>query len=84
METLMPRVVLLTGHRASLDALGRLVYVARRSGTGVGVFDFRGALPESGASTVPRLGPRAAPARDTIIAHLDGREANREALRTSA
>jgi MerR family transcriptional regulator, light-induced transcriptional regulator len=84
METLTPRVVLLTGHRASLDALGRLVYVARRSGTGVGVFDFRGALPESGASTVPRLGPRAAPARDTLIAHLDGREANREALRTSA
>ena len=84
LETLTPRVVLLTGHRASLDALGRLVYVARRSGTGVGVFDFRGALPESGASTVPRLGPRAAGARDAIVAHLDGREANREALRTSA
>jgi hypothetical protein len=84
LETLTPRVVLLTGHRASLDALGRLVYVARRSGTGVGVFDFRGALPENGASTVPRLGPRASGARDTIIAHLDGREANREALRSSA
>jgi hypothetical protein len=70
--TLQPRAVLLTGRRASLDALGRLVYVARRSGTEVGVFDFRGALPETGASTVPRLGPGATAARDDVLAHLDG------------
>jgi DNA-binding transcriptional MerR regulator len=82
--TLTPRAVLLTGRRASLDALGRLVYVARRSGTGVGVFDFRGALPESGASTVPRLGPGTIAARDEVIAHLDGREANRRAFERSA
>ena len=77
LETLTPRVVLLTGHRASLDALGRLVYVARRSGTGVGVFDFRGALPESGdvdgrAAPSPGRGPIAA--RGEVIAHLDGAE----------
>jgi DNA-binding transcriptional MerR regulator len=77
--TLAPRAVVLTGSRASLDALGRLIYAARRSGGGVGVFDFRGALPESGASTVPRLGPSALRARDDVIAHLDGRTANREA-----
>ncbi len=74
LNTLTPRAVLLTGRRASLDALGRLVYVARRSGTGVGVFDFRGALPENGGSTVPRLDAGAAAARDEVIAHLDGAE----------
>jgi hypothetical protein len=82
LQTLAPRAVVLTGRRASLDALGRLVYAARRSGAGVGVFDFRGALPEgSGASsTVPRLGASVLAARDELVAHLDGRAANREAL----
>jgi hypothetical protein len=78
--TIAPRVVVLTGRRASLDVLGRLAYAARRSGTGVAVFDFRGALPEGGGSTVPRLGTAALAARDEILAHLDGRAANRQAL----
>jgi DNA-binding transcriptional MerR regulator len=82
--TIAPRVVVLAGRRASLDALGRLVYAARRARTGVGVFDFRGALPESGAATVPRLGPSTLAARDEITAHLDGRAANRAALARSA
>jgi DNA-binding transcriptional MerR regulator len=82
--TLQPRAVVLTGRGASLDMLGRVVYAARRSGTGVGVFDFRGALPESGASTVPRLGPGALAARDELTAHLDGRAANRAALSRGA
>ena len=84
LDTLAPRAVVLTGRRASLDVLGRLVYAARRSGTGVGVFDFRGALPESGGSTVPRLGTSALAARDELVAHLDGRAANREALTQAA
>src|SRR4051812_8560535 len=50
-----PRAVVLTGTRASLDALGRLVYSARRAAPDVTVYDFRGALPDTGASTVPRL-----------------------------
>jgi DNA-binding transcriptional MerR regulator len=54
---LSPDAVVLSGGRASLDALGRLVYVARQSGGEVTVFDYRGALPETGASTVERLGP---------------------------
>jgi hypothetical protein len=80
LRALAPRAVVLTGRRASLDALGRLVYAARRSGAGVGVFDFRGALPESGASTVPRLGPSPLAARDSIVAHLDARASARAAL----
>jgi MerR family transcriptional regulator, light-induced transcriptional regulator len=80
LRSLEPRAVVLTGRRASLDAIGRLVFAARRSGTGVGVFDFRGALPESGSATVPRLGPSPLAAKESIIAHLDGRAHARGAL----
>ncbi|HEY3189126.1 MAG TPA: hypothetical protein VGJ70_16695, partial [Solirubrobacteraceae bacterium] len=45
----------------------------------VRVFDFRGALPETGGSTVERLGPRALPARDRLVRHLDGRDGERPA-----
>jgi MerR family transcriptional regulator, light-induced transcriptional regulator len=73
LHALDPRAVILTGRRASLDTLGRLVFAARRaSGDSVAVLDFRGALPETGASTVPRLDPRAAAAADELLARLDG------------
>jgi hypothetical protein len=67
-----PRAVVLTGRRASLDALGRVVFAARRVGGEVAVYDFRGALPETGATTVPRLGDRPLAARDQLVADLDG------------
>jgi MerR family transcriptional regulator, light-induced transcriptional regulator len=56
LRALNPNAVVLSGNRASMDALGRLVYAARQSGGELEVLDFRGALPETGASTVPRLG----------------------------
>jgi hypothetical protein len=66
--------VILTGRRASLDALGRLVFAARRvGGDRVTVFDYRGALPETGASTVDRLGEKPIAARDLLIDHLEDR-----------
>jgi DNA-binding transcriptional MerR regulator len=65
-----PRAVVLTGTRASLDALGRLVYAARRAAGDVRVYDFRGALPETGASTVPRLPARPLAARDELCEDL--------------
>ncbi len=44
-----PRVVVLTGRHASLDALARLVYTrAPRRARPVAVFDYRGALPRDG------------------------------------
>jgi DNA-binding transcriptional MerR regulator len=74
LHALQPRAVILTGRRASLDALGRLVFAARRvGGDRVTVFDFRGALPETGASTVERLGDRPLAARERLVAHLEGR-----------
>jgi hypothetical protein len=71
LRALAPKAVVLTGRRASLDALGRIVYQARRAAEGVEILDFRGALPETGASTVPRLGVSALGARDALIARLD-------------
>jgi hypothetical protein len=70
MLAIEPRAVVLTGTRASLDALGRLVYAARRAAGEVRVYDFRGALPETGASTVPRLPARPLAARDELLADL--------------
>jgi hypothetical protein len=67
-----PDALVLAGRRASLDALGRLVYAARASGRAVEVFDYRGALPDTGASTVCRLGSAPLAARDVLLARLDG------------
>ena len=47
-----PSAVVLTGRRVSLDAIGRLVYAVRSVVHGVVVFDYRGAVPDTGASTV--------------------------------
>ena len=83
-----PRAIVLTGRGAPLDALGRLVFAARRvGGDSVEVFDFRGALPETGASTVVRLGDRPLAALDLLVAHLEGRAGappERAAGRTTA
>jgi hypothetical protein len=68
---LSPSAVVLVGRHASLDCFGRLVYAARRSSSDVAVYDFRGALPETGASTVPRLGERPMAARTKLLADLD-------------
>jgi hypothetical protein len=68
---LSPSGVVLVGRNASLDTIGRLIYAARRSGTEVSVYDFRGALPETGATTVPRLGERPLAAREKLLADLE-------------
>lgn len=75
LRALTPRAVVLTGRRASLDVLGHLVYAVRHAAPGVEVFDYRGALPDTGASTVRRLGDEPLPARDALLARLTGAEA---------
>jgi len=76
LAALTPRAVVLVGRGASLDLLGRLVYAARRTSEDVTVYDYRGALPETGASTVPRLGERPLAARAKLIADLEERARN--------
>jgi DNA-binding transcriptional MerR regulator len=57
LRALRPQAMVLGGHCASLDAVGRVVYATRQSGGDLQVLDYRGALPETGASTVARIGP---------------------------
>jgi hypothetical protein len=85
LHALSPRAVVLTGRRASLDALGRLVYSARRiGGEQVAIYDFRGALPSTGASTVPRLGDSPLEAAQTLAEALDAQPASRSSRALAA
>jgi hypothetical protein len=62
----------LAGQGSTLDAIGRVVYAARQSAGELEVLDYRGALPETGASTVPRLGPSPADAVTKLRERLAG------------
>lgn len=70
LRALQPSAMVLAGGPADLDVLGRLVYAARRHAPGVEVLDFCGALPDTGASTVTRLGHRPVEARDVLLDRL--------------
>ena len=71
LPALAPRAVVLAGRSITLDALGRLVYSVRSVVHGVEVFDFRGAVPDTGASTVRRLGQTPLAARDRLLGRLE-------------
>jgi DNA-binding transcriptional MerR regulator len=71
LRALEPDAVVLTGSGAALDAIGRLVYAVRGVAQRVAVFDYRGAVPDTGASTVTRLGRSPIAARDLLLARLD-------------
>jgi MerR family transcriptional regulator, light-induced transcriptional regulator len=75
LRALEPRAVVLTGRRVTLDSIGRLVYAVRGVVQEVMVFDFRGAVPDTGASTVLRLGDTPIAARDRLLARLDDKPA---------
>ena len=89
---------MLTGRRVSLDSIGRLVYAVRSVVREVTVFDYRGAVPDTGASTVFRLGDspvsrprraagaarRPAPARLGEHPHVAARAAQRASAAVAA
>ncbi len=75
LRALDPKAVVLTGRRVSLDSIGRLVYAVRTVVHEVAVFDYRGAVPDTGASTVCRLGDSPVVARDLLVSRLDTRRA---------
>jgi DNA-binding transcriptional MerR regulator len=74
LQALNPRLVVLTGHRAWVDALSRIAYISRHSGEPIDVLDFRGALGECDGVSVPRLGTSAIGARDLLLTRLNARE----------
>jgi DNA-binding transcriptional MerR regulator len=71
-RALRPNAVVLTGKHASLDSIGRVVYAVRGVVQEYVVLDYRGAVPDTGASTVFRLGNSPIAARDVLLARLDG------------
>jgi MerR family transcriptional regulator, light-induced transcriptional regulator len=76
--------VILSGPNASLDTIGRLVYAVRSVVQRASVFDYRGAVPDTGASTVCRLGETPTAARDILLARLDSAPAAAEERRPAA
>jgi DNA-binding transcriptional MerR regulator len=70
-RALDPRAVVLTGRRVTLDSIGRLVYAVRTVAHGAIVFDYRGAVPDTGASTVCRLGDSPLAAAGLVLARID-------------
>ncbi len=67
LRALRPDALVLGGTRASLDMIGRLVYAVRSAHEGIDVLAFGGALPDTGASTVRRLGEQPLAARDALV-----------------
>jgi MerR family transcriptional regulator, light-induced transcriptional regulator len=77
LPALDPGAVVLAGRGLSLDALGRLVYSVRVVARRAVVYDFRNAVPDSGASTVRRLGRTPLGARDVLLSRMDADLAER-------
>lgn len=91
LRALRPSALVLGGRRAPLEAIGRLVYAVRSAEREIEVFDFGGALPDTGASTVRRLGSSPLAARDALLervvsrrAALDEGDGEREVARRAA
>jgi hypothetical protein len=84
LRALRPDAIVLTGRQVTLDAIGRLVFAVRSVVQEVAVFDFRGAVPDTGASTVRRLGESPVAARDALLASLQTGGALRRAARPVA
>jgi DNA-binding transcriptional MerR regulator len=73
LRALRPQAAVLSGAGASLDALGRLAYAVRRGRGEVEIVDFRSALPDTGASTVARLGDEPWAAAQTLLEWIGSR-----------
>jgi DNA-binding transcriptional MerR regulator len=82
LRALNPDAVVLTGRRLTLDGIGRVVYAVRGAVSGVTFFDYRGALPDTGASAITRLGEKPLAARDLLLARLTERPGPSEAPAT--
>jgi len=84
LPALDPKAVVLAGRSITLDALGRLVYSVRSVNNRATIFDFRGAVPDTGASTVRRLGTTPLAARDVLLGRLEEIRISRTTTSASA
>jgi len=81
LRALRPSALVLGGRRAPLEAIGRLVYAVRSAQAEIEVCDFGGALPDTGASTVRRLGSAPVEARDRLLERIGRAEETRVVAR---
>jgi MerR family transcriptional regulator, light-induced transcriptional regulator len=72
LRALQPGAIVLAGRGPSPDLLARLVYASRQAEPGVDVYDYLGALPETGGSTVKRVGPGPLAAAEQLRERLTG------------
>lgn len=70
LRALRPDVLVLAGAGANLQAIGQLVYAARQACGQVEVYDYRGAVPDTGASTVRRLGDQPIAAAQALLREI--------------
>lgn len=70
LRALTPGAVVLAGRDASLDVIARMVYATHSAIGSVSVYDFRGAIRHTGASTVTSLGEAPLAARDRLLGEL--------------
>lgn len=75
LRAISPSALILAGRGCPLDLIARLVFSIRAAIPSVEVLDFRCAVPDSGASTVLRLGDSPLRARARLLECLDGRVA---------
>lgn len=81
LRAIEPDALVLSGRRLSLDGIARLVYAVRGVVPRATVFDFRGAIPSTGASTVQRLGEQPVEATGRLLAALAEQAAPRRVRR---
>lgn len=66
LRALGPAAIVFAGAGADLQAVAKLVHAARQVCGQIAVYDFRGAVPDTGASTVTRLGDQPLAAVQTL------------------
>jgi hypothetical protein len=72
MRALDPSALVLCGSGATLDAVGRLVYAVRQTGSQAPLFEYRGAMPVTGSHSVPSLGDLPTDAVRHLRARVEG------------
>ena len=73
MRALDPAVLVLCGSGATLDAVGRLVYSVRQTGSRALLHEYRGSMPVRGGHNVPSIGSSPGEAVRRVRAMVEGR-----------
>ncbi len=78
MRALDPTVLILCGSGATLDAVGRLVYSVRQTGSKAPLHEYRSSMPVTGGHNVPSIGNSPIEAVRRVRALVDGPDQQRQ------